>query len=57
MGAFVASADVESAFDGIKHDDVEKALLQKSVHLESVCFLLRECRVTSRVESICLVLR
>ena len=29
VGAFVASADVEGAFDGIKHDDVEKALLQK----------------------------
>ena len=40
--AFVASADVEGAFDGIKHDDVEKALLQKGVHLESVCSLLRE---------------
>ena len=29
VGAFVASADVEGAFDGIKHDEVEKALLQK----------------------------
>ena len=27
VGAFVASADVEGAFDCIKHDDVEKALL------------------------------
>ena len=39
--AFVASADVEGAFDGIKHDDVAKALLQKGVHPESVCSLLR----------------
>ena len=38
VGAFVASADVE----GIKHDHVEKALLQKGVHPESVCSLLRE---------------
>ena len=37
-----ASADVEGAFDGIKHDDVEKVLLQKGVHPESVCSLLRE---------------
>ena len=29
VGAFVASADVEGAFDCIKHDDVERALLQK----------------------------
>ena len=42
MGAFAASADVEGAFDGIKHDDVEKALLQKGVHPESVCSLLLE---------------
>ena len=42
VGAYVASADVEGAFDGIKHDDVEKALLQKGVHPESVCSLLRE---------------
>ena len=41
VGDFVASADVEGAFDGIKHDDVEKALLQKGVHPESVCSLLR----------------
>ena len=33
---------VEGAFDGIKHDDVEKALLQKGVHPESVCSLFRE---------------
>ena len=25
VGAFVASADEEGAFDGIKHDDVEKS--------------------------------
>ena len=42
VGGFVASADVEGAFDGIKHDDVAKALLQKGVHPESVCSLLRE---------------
>ena len=42
VGAFVASADVEGAFDGIKHDDVEKALLEKGVHPESVCSLLRK---------------
>ena len=42
VGAFVASADVDGALDGIKHDDVEKALLQKGVHPESVCSLLRE---------------
>ena len=42
VGAFVASADVEGAFDGIKHDDVAKALLQKGVHPESVCSLLHE---------------
>ena len=42
VAAFVASADVEGAFDGIKDDDVEKALLQKGVHPESVCSLLRE---------------
>ena len=42
VGAFVASADEERAFDGIKHDDVGKALLQKGVHPEPVCSLLRE---------------
>ena len=42
VGAFVASVDVEGAFDCIKHDDVEKGLLQKGVHPESVCSLLRE---------------
>ena len=35
---------VEGAFDCIKHDDVEKALLQKGVHPESVCSLLRQSR-------------
>ena len=29
-------------WDGIKHDDVAKALLRKGVHPESVCSLLRE---------------
>ena len=46
-GAFVASAD---AFDCIKHDDVETALLQKGVHPESVCSLLREsCDLKGRL--------
>ena len=31
LGAFVASGDVEGAFDCIKHDDVEIALWQKGV--------------------------
>ena len=42
VAAFVASADVEGAFDGFKHDDVEKALLQKGVDPESICSLFRE---------------
>ena len=42
VGVFVASADVEGASDGIKHDDVAKALLQKGIHPESVCSLVRE---------------
>ena len=42
IGAFIASANVESAFDCIKHMDVERALLQKGVHLASICALLRE---------------
>ena len=32
VGADVASADVEGAFDGIRHEDVTQALLQKGVH-------------------------
>ena len=31
VSAFVASADVEGAFDGIRHEDVKKALLPKGV--------------------------
>ena len=42
VGAFVASADVEGAFDGIRHEDVTQALLQKGVHLEAVCSILCE---------------
>ena len=42
LDSSVASACVEGVFVGIKHDDVEKALLQKCVHPESVCSLLRE---------------
>ena len=29
VGAFVTSADVKGAFDGIRHEDVTQALLQK----------------------------
>ena len=37
-------------FDCIKHDDVERALLQKGVHPESVCSLLREsCDLKGRI--------
>ena len=42
VGAFVASADVEGAFDCIRHMDIERALLQKGVHPSSICALLRE---------------
>ena len=42
VDAFVASADVEGAFDCIRHEDVEKALLQKGVHPGAVCSLLGE---------------
>ena len=49
MGAFVASADVEVAFDCIRHDDVGVALLQKG-HPESVCSLLRDsCDLKGRI--------
>ena len=41
VGAFVASADVEGAFDCIKQDDVERALFQKGVHSDSVCSFAR----------------
>ena len=50
VGAFVASADVEGVFDCIRHDDVERALLQKGVRPESVCSLLREsCDLKGRI--------
>ena len=42
VGALVASADVEGAFDGIRHDDIAQALLQKGMHPGTVCSLLRE---------------
>ena len=42
VGAFVASADVEGAIDGIRHHDVTEALLQKGMHPEAVCALMRE---------------
>ena len=48
--AFVASVDVEGAFDCIRRVDVEKALLQKGVHPEAVCSLLREsCDLKGRI--------
>ena len=50
VGAFVASAGVEGAFNGIKHDDVARALLPKGVHPESVCSLLCEsCDLKVRI--------
>ena len=50
VGAFVASADVEGAFDCITHDDNERALLREGVHPESVCSLLREsCDLKGRL--------
>ena len=50
VGGSVASADVEGAFHCIKLVDVERALLQKGVHSESVCSLLREsCDLKSRI--------
>ena len=42
VGAFVASADVEGAIDGIRHHDMTEALLQKSMHSWAVCALMRE---------------
>ena len=57
-GGSVASADAEGAFDCIRHDDVEKALLQKGV-----MFILRQSAlvcanpVTSKAASLCLALR
>ena len=46
----MASADVGSAFDCIKHMDVERALLQKGVHPASICALLREsCDLKGRI--------
>ena len=48
--AFVASADVEGAFDCIKHMDVERALLRKGLHPGSICALLREsCDLKGRI--------
>ena len=52
--AFVASADVEGAFDCIKHDDVEMAL---KVFILNPSALFCANPVISRVELICLVLR
>ena len=43
VGAFMASADVEGAFDGLRYEDVAQALLQKKgVHSGGVCALVRE---------------
>ena len=50
VGAFVASADVEGAFDCIKHDDVERALLQKKVFIPNLSALFFANLVISRVE-------
>ena len=48
--AFAASADLDRAFDCIRHVDFEKALLQKGVLPESVCSLLREsCDLMGRI--------
>ena len=55
-GAFVASADMEGAFDCIKHNDVERALLQK-VFIPNLSALFCATLVISRVELICLALR
>ena len=33
---------MEGAFDCIRHEEVDKVLLQKGVHLGAVCSLLRE---------------
>ena len=41
-GAFVASADVEGAIDGIRHHDMTEALVQKGMHPWAVCALMRE---------------
>ena len=41
-GAFVPSADVEGAIDGIRHHDVTEALLQKGMYPEAVCAFMRE---------------
>ena len=41
-GAFVASADVAGAIDGIRHHDMTEALLQKGMHPWAVCALMRE---------------
>ena len=42
VDAYVASAGVEGAFDGIRHEDVTQALLQKGVHPGTVCSFLCE---------------
>ena len=46
----MASADVEGASDCIKHEDVERALLQQGVRPESVSSFLREsCDLKGRI--------
>ena len=51
IGAFVARADVESVFGCIRHMDVECVVLQKGVHLASICALLREsCDLKGRIK-------
>ena len=42
---------MEGAFDCIRHDDAEKAVLQKGVHPEAVCSILREsCDLKGRID-------
>ena len=56
VGVFLASADVDGSFDCIRHEDVEKALLQKSVRCGAVCSLQREsCDLKGR--KICQVIQ
>ena len=42
VGAFVASADVEGAFDGIKHEDVKGPFAERC---SSWCSLLASARI------------
>ena len=57
IGAFVASADVEGAFDCIRHMDIERALLQKKEFILAPFVPCSENPVISRVELTCLELQ